>query len=86
MDFLIQFINVFFTLLTYAIIARILLSWFRANANGPVARFINDITNPILKPAQRILPPIGMIDFSPILALIALDIIRGLLIRLLIGL
>jgi YggT family protein len=86
MEFLAQFITIFFDLLIYAIIARILLSWFGGNRNGGFYRFIHEITEPILKTARKILPPIGMMDFSPILALIALDIIQSLLIKLIIGL
>lgn len=86
MEFLIQFITIFFNLVTYAIIARILLSWFGGNQQGGFYRFIHDITEPLMSRARRILPPIGMMDFSPILALLAIDIIRSLLIKLLIGL
>ena len=76
MQFLIQFTNVFFNLLTYAIIARILLSWFRASSGGRFSQFLYNTTEPVLRLARRILPPIGMMDFSPILALIVLDILR----------
>ena len=86
MEFLIQFIDILFKLLTYAIIARILLSWFGGNRHGKFYQFIHDIREPILGIARKLLPPIGMMDFSPILALLALDIIRALLIKILIGL
>ncbi len=81
MEFLIQFTNIFFNLLTWAIIARILLSWFRASPGGRFSQFLYSVTEPILRIARRILPPIGMMDFSPILALIVLDILRGLIIK-----
>ena len=86
MEFLIQFINVFFNLLTYAIIGRILMSWFGGNRHGGLYRFIYDITEPVLGRASRLLPPIGMVDFSPIVALIALDLVRAFLIKLISGL
>lgn len=86
MEFLIQFTNIFFNLLTYAIIARILLSWFRASPGGRFSQFLYNTTEPVLRVARRILPPIGMMDFSPILALIVIDILRGLIIKGLISL
>lgn len=86
MEFLIQFINVFFKLLTYALLARILLSWFRPDPRSAWFRFLYDTTEPILKIARKVIPPVGMIDFSPILAFIALDLIRSLLLKLLIAL
>jgi YggT family protein len=86
MEFLLRFIDIFFNLLIYAIIGRILMSWFRADPRSGFYKFLRDITEPVLKFARKLLPPIGMIDFSPILALLALDIIRAILIKFLIGL
>jgi YggT family protein len=86
MEFMEQFINTLFRLIYYAIIARILLSWFRANPSGAFYRIIHDTTEPILGPARRMIPPVGMIDFSPIIVLILLDIVRGLILGLLSGL
>ncbi len=83
MDFAIQFIKTLFDLLSVAIIARILLSWFQTSRGGPLHRFVNDITEPIIRVAKKITPRTGMIDLSPLIALIALDIIRAILIRLL---
>ncbi len=83
MDFAIQFIGTFFDLLTIAIVARILMSWFRASRTGRLSQFLYDVTEPVLRIARKVTPRIGMFDFSPIVALIALDIIQGLLIRLL---
>ena len=60
----------------YAIIGRILFSWFQPNpegASGKIAKITFDITEPILKPVRRILPRMGMIDFSPLLVFLALD-------------
>lgn len=81
MTFLIQFTNVFFNLLSWAIIARILLSWFKTNPGGRFSQFLYNTTEPVLRIARRILPPIGMMDFSPILALILMDVIRGLILK-----
>ena len=79
-NFLILFINILFNLLIIALFIRIILSWFRISEDNFFVRILFDITNPILLPFQKIIPPIGMMDFSPIAAFIALEIIRELLI------
>lgn len=78
--FLILFINILFNLLIVALFIRILLSWFRISEENALVKILFDITNPILLPFQKIIPPVGMLDFSPIVAFIALEIIRELLI------
>lgn len=63
-------------ILTGAIIIRILFSWFAmGNAGGPVIRLLDDITEPVLGPLRRVIPPLGMIDISP---LIAIFLIQGI--------
>jgi len=79
-NFLILFINIFFNLLIAALFIRIILSWFRISEDNFLLQILFNITNPILLPFQKIIPPVGMIDFSPIAAFIALEIIRELLI------
>lgn len=83
MEFVRYFVNTVFDLLSLAIIARILMSWFQVNSHSPIARFIIEVTDPILRPIQRLMPRTGMIDFSPLIALIGMDILNSLIIRLL---
>ena len=69
-------------LYTLAIIGRILLSYFPLQPGGFMAQIFNvlyTITEPVLGPARRMIPPIGMFDFSPIIVIFALQIISGLL-------
>ena len=70
--------------LEFLIIARILLSWFRVDPYNPIIRFLYDITEPILAPIRNLLPPSGMMDLSPLVALVILFVIRTLLRSLLI--
>ncbi len=79
---LVEIIRVAFRLLEILLIIRILLSWINHDPNNAVIKFIYDITEPILAPFRRIIPPIAMIDFSPIVAFFALDIVKSLLITL----
>lgn len=77
------FIKIFFDLLTFLITVRVLLSWFPNRPHNALFDIIFDVTNPILRIAKRITPPLGMIDISPIVALLALYFIQSILLSLL---
>ncbi len=80
MQLLINFISIFFDLLSFAILARVLLSWVNSPGASRIKMVINDMTDPVLSPFQRSIFRIGMIDLSPIIALVVLDIVKTLLI------
>jgi YggT family protein len=69
-------INIFL----FAILIRVILSWVNPDPFHPAARVLDTLTNPVLRPAQRLLPPIGGFDLSPILVMIALVVLEMLLI------
>ena len=82
--FLMQSLYLFFTILIWIMIVRILLSWFpNINWYSQPFKALKDITDPILEPFRKIIPPISGIDFSPIAAFLALEIIREIAMRLL---
>ena len=76
MDFILFFLINIINIVKYAILVRVIMSWMRANPHGPIARFIGDITEPILRVFRNILPKGGMIDFSPLIAFFALDFLQ----------
>lgn len=76
MIWLYNFVNILFTLLELAILARVLLSWFRIDPYHPVVNFLYQITEPILRPLRNVIPPLGMIDISPIVAMLLIGVIR----------
>jgi YggT family protein len=79
---LITFLNSVNLILWVSILARVLMSWFAVDsAAGPVVRLLDDITEPILGRLRRIIPPIGMIDITPIVAIILIQAIFGLIIH-----
>ncbi|NOZ28743.1 MAG: YggT family protein [Chloroflexi bacterium] len=87
MGFLVVFINLLFQVLTWAIIIRVLLTWFpNINPENPLVQILRSITDPILEPARRIVPSVGMIDISPIVVLIVLEVMRNVLVSLLVSL
>ena len=64
----------------FAIFARIVLSWFPLAPGGPMASvfsFLYTITEPVLGPLRRVIPPLGGFDLSPIVALIGLQLVAG---------
>lgn len=87
-QFLLYFVNALFTILFWAIIGRALLSWFAVRPGNPfhlLAVILFQITEPILGPLRRIIPTIGMIDISPIVALLLLQFLQNVLERALIN-
>jgi len=74
--FLDSFVHVLFFVLTMAVFARVLLSWFPMRPDNPLIRILDEITDPILRPLRRIVPPLGMLDLTPIVALFLLQILE----------
>lgn len=63
----------------FALIARIILSWFPVTPGGALAgvfSFLYTVTEPVLGPVRNLLPPMGGIDFSPILVFFAISILQ----------
>ena len=83
---LLRLINLVFTLYTLAFIARAFLSWMRISYYHPVARFLIQITEPVLAPLSRYIPPVGGLDFTPMVALLILWFVEQLLRTLLLAL
>lgn len=70
---LVTFINIYTALL----FIRILLSWFpNINWFDPPFSFLSQITDPYLNVFRNIIPPLGGLDFSPILALLLLQVVQ----------
>lgn len=81
-----MFIGLLFQILTFAVFIRVLLSWFRVDPYNPLVQLLYQITEPVLAPFRRYIPPIGMMDISPIVALLTLQLLQGFLLRLVSGL
>ena len=76
-----ELIRLLGTFFYFAIFARIILSWFPTSAKNPIVIFIYAVTEPILAPIRRVVPKFGMIDLSPMIALLAIIFIQSLLAR-----
>jgi YggT family protein len=70
-------------LLKWLIIARALISWFMSPySSNPAARFVRRITDPILRPLSEVIPPLGGIDISPLVAFFAIQLTQAMIVRL----
>ncbi|MDD3609491.1 MAG: YggT family protein [Halothiobacillaceae bacterium] len=66
-----QAIDLFF----WAVLIRAILSWVASGNRNPAVALIEEITDPLLAPVQKILPPLGGIDLSPLAVLLALQFV-----------
>jgi len=61
------------TFYTFSIFIYVLSSWISQSTYSPITRILFDLNEPILKPFRRILPPMGGIDLSPLVALLLIQ-------------
>jgi YggT family protein len=70
----------FLSLVELLIVARVILSWVASPVSrNPVVQFIRNVTDPMLDPIRSILPRTGMFDFSPMVAILVLQLLRGII-------
>jgi len=69
-------INVFL----FSILIQVIISWVNPGAYNPVMTMLYSLNEPILRPARRLIPPVGGLDLSPLVAAVALQILKMLLI------
>ena len=66
-------------LYSLVVLVTVIISWVQLPPTHSVAIFLRTLTEPVLDPIRRMLPPMGGLDFSPFVLLVALQFIRGLL-------
>jgi len=71
-----------FTVVMVALFVRVISSWFGISPYRPWMRPVMLLTDWIIDPIRRILPPFGMIDFSPLVAWLVLSLLRGFVLSL----
>jgi len=72
MGTLFTLINTAFTIYWYMVIGYILMSWVPQMRETPIGKLLERLVEPLLAPFRRIIPPLGFIDLSPMVALAAL--------------
>ena len=83
-ELIFRFVQILSQVLWLALLARVVLSWVNLSPTNPLVVIVYQITEPILAPIRRVLPKMGMLDLSPMVALILLFAIRELLQRVLV--
>ena len=81
MSFLINFISLLFDVLTMAIFLRAILSWVSQGQTNRLTNILYQVTEPLLAPLRRVVPRVGMLDLTPLVAIVLLQLIGSLLIR-----
>lgn len=65
-------------LYTVVVLVAVIVSWLQLPPGNPVVHFTRMLTEPALAPIRKLLPPMGGLDFSPMILLILLFVLRGL--------
>ena len=79
---LIRIVNFLASTLTLIVLADVILSYFMSPWH-PFKRALDNVVEPLLSPIRRVVPPLGMIDFSPVVLIIAIQIVQWILISVL---
>jgi YggT family protein len=80
---LIRLVQLLFELYAVVLFVRVMLSWIQIDPSNPLARIVYQLTEPLLAPIRQLLPQGGGLDFSPIVAFIALLIAEQIVLTLL---
>ncbi len=84
MGFLISLLNIIVDGVTLLVLIQVILSFFMSPYH-PIRQTLDRIIQPLLDPIRRVLPQTGMLDFSPMVLIILLYILRRLLVGLLLS-
>jgi YggT family protein len=78
-----QILDLVLNVMAWLIIIRALLSWVSPDPLNPIVQFLNTVTEPLLAPIRRLMPPAWRFsfDFSPLIAIFALVFLRSFLVK-----
>jgi YggT family protein len=76
MTALIFIVDTLLSLALFVVLARLLLQWVRADFRNPVAQAVVRITNPLILPMRRVLPPIRKVDTASVLAVVIVATVK----------
>ena len=72
---LVNFIQILTFVIWLFLLARVVLSWTNPTGGGSLTAFVYQVTEPILAPIRRVLPPTGGIDWSPLVAMLIIGLV-----------
>ncbi|HMM43242.1 MAG TPA: YggT family protein [Thermomicrobiales bacterium] len=85
MALILDIVITFLQIMTWAIVGRALISWVDPRGTNPISRFLFELTEPIVGPIRSVVPRIGMIDISPIFAILLLQVLARMLSQVSVG-
>lgn len=84
-EILVLFIRSISQLLVLLVIISVILSYF-LDPYHPIRRSIDSVVEPMLAPIRRVVPPLGMIDLSPLVLIILIQVLANIIVRVLLSL
>ncbi|CAA9307231.1 MAG: Integral membrane protein YggT, involved in response to extracytoplasmic stress (osmotic shock) [uncultured Chloroflexi bacterium] len=82
-NFAISFVDLLVTVLFWAILLRSIFTWFDQTGSSPISRILFEVTEPIIAPLRRVVPSVGMLDLSPMVAMILVQLIGRVVVQVL---
>ena len=79
---MVQFVRALANLVTLVVIVDVLASWVLPNPYHPFRQAVHRLVEPMLAPIRRLVPPVGMIDFSPMILILVVQVIEVVLVNL----
>ncbi|MCB1180732.1 MAG: YggT family protein [Chlamydiia bacterium] len=76
-------ISTLFTTYTFLLLVRVIGSWFPRFSQSRLMRFVAYYTDPYLNIFKKVIPPLGMLDLSPMAAFFSLQLIQGIILTIL---
>ena len=70
-----DFLQYLLSAMNAAIFGRVIMSWVSPRGDDPISQILFQITEPVLQPIRRVMPKTGMFDLTPMVALLALNLI-----------
>ncbi|MCX6065196.1 MAG: YggT family protein [Chloroflexi bacterium] len=77
-----QALSIFSQVMTFIVLAHVILSYFM-DPYHPIRSFVDRLVEPLLAPIRKVVPLVGMMDFSPVILIILVQLLTGFLINLL---
>jgi len=78
-----RLIDFVFWVLDLAVLLRVLFSWINPDPYNTLVRWVYQLTEPILAPLRRVIPPLGGLDITPMVALLILQLVHRLILSVL---
>lgn len=78
MIILFRFLEYLLQILSFAILARVIVSWISPGFDNPIVRVLYEVTEPVLSPLRQFIPRLGMFDLTPVIALLLIQLLEQL--------